>query len=160
MYNYKISSSKKTSVILNDRINFQLLEELRISKNNEELFAENYNDILNIDFKYDYFNKNDRVKIIIAKFQKIENIEFNKTEQILYFDIVNYTEDNNEEERLTLNIKYTSIHSNSIKYIMNYKNSKIDKYKFILLEKTKYYIRPISIININAVINIFFEDVN
>ena len=156
----RISSSKKTSVILNDRINFQLLEELRISKNNEELFAENYNDILNIDFKYDYFNKNDRVKIIIAKFQKIENIEFNKTEQILYFDIVNYTEDNNEEERLTLNIKYTSIHSNSIKYIMNYKNSKIDKYKFILLEKTKYYIRPISIININAVINIFFEDVN
>ena len=87
------------------------------------------------------------------------DIEFNKIEQILYFDIVNYTEDNNEE-RLTLNIKYTSIHSNSIKYIMNYKNSKIDKYKFILLEKTKYYIRPISIININAVINIFFEDVN
>ena len=156
----RISSSKKTSVILNDRINCKLLEELRISKNNEELFAESYNDILDIDFKYDYFNKNDRAKIIIARFQKIENIEFNKTEQILYFDIVNYTEDNNEEERLTLNIKYTSIHSNGIKYIMNYKNSKIDKDKFILLEKTKYYIRPISIININAVINIFFEDIN
>lgn len=155
----RISSSKKTSVILNDRINCQLLEELRISKNNEELFAENYNDILNIDFQYDYFNKNNRVKIILAKFQKIENIEFNKTEQILYFDIVNYTKDD-DEERLTLNIKYTSIHSNGIKYIMNYKNSKIDKDKFILLEKTKYYIRPISIININAVINIFFEDVN
>ncbi len=153
----RISSSKFTSVILNDRIDYKLLEELKVSKNNEELFAENYDDIINIDFKYDYFNKNDRTKIIIAKFQRIENINFNKIEQVLYFDIVdNYKTDS--EERLTLNIKYNSIHSNGIKYIMDYKNSDIDKDRFMLLEKTKYYIRPISIINVNAVINIFFEN--
>ncbi|ACN83859.1 zinc finger SIM domain protein [Brachyspira hyodysenteriae WA1] len=153
----RISSSKFTSVILNDRMDYKLLEEIKNSKNNEELFAENYDDIKNIDFKYDYFNKNDRSKIIIAKFQIIENQEFNKIEQILYFDIVNnYEED--DEERLTLNVKYTSIHSNGIKYIMNYKNSNIDKDRFIVLEKTKYYIRPISIINANAVINIFFDN--
>ncbi|MCZ9851297.1 SWIM zinc finger domain-containing protein [Brachyspira hyodysenteriae] len=153
----RISSSKFTSVILNDRMDYKLLEEIKNSKNNEELFAENYDDIKNIDFKYDYFNKNDRSKIIIAKFQIIENQEFNKIEQTLYFDIVNnYEED--DEERLTLNVKYTSIHSNGIKYIMNYKNSNIDKDRFIVLEKTKYYIRPISIINANAVINIFFDN--
>lgn len=153
----RISSSKFTSVILNDRMDYKLLEEIKNSKNNEELFAENYDDIKNIDFKYDYFNKNDRSKIIIAKFQIIENQEFNKIEQILYFDIVNnYEED--DEERLTLDVKYTSIHSNGIKYIMNYKNSNIDKDRFIVLEKTKYYIRPISIINANAVINIFFDN--
>ena len=153
----RISSSKKTSVILNDRIDYRLLEELRVSKNNEELFAESYDDVRNIEFKYDYFNKNDRIKIIIAKFQKIENVEFNKIEQILYFDIVNELEDDNEE-RLTLNVKYNAIHSNGIKYIMDYKNSQVDKDRFMLLEKSKYYIRPISIINANAVINIFFED--
>lgn len=153
----RISSSKFTSVILNDRMDYKLLEEIKNSKNNEELFAENYDDIKNIDFKYDYFNKNDRSKIIIAKFQIIENQEFNKIEQILYFDIVNHYEED-DEERLTLNVKYTSIHSNGIKYIMNYKNSNIDKDRFIVLEKTKYYIRPISIINVNAVINIFFDN--
>ena len=105
-------------------------------------------------FEYDYFNRTNRVKVIIAKFQAIENVDFDKIQQILYFDIVN----NEGEERLTLSIKYNSIHSNGIKYIMNYKNSDIDKERFILLEKTKYYIRPISIINANAVINIFFED--
>ena len=126
-------------------------------QNNEELFAKNYDDIKNINFKYDYFNKNDRSKIIIAEFQIIENQEFDKIEQILYFDIVNHYEED-DEERLTLNIKYTSIHSNGIKYIMNYKNSTVDKDRFIVLEKTKYYIRPISIINANAVINIFFDN--
>ena len=149
----RISSSKYTSVILNDRVDSKLLDQIKASKNNEELFAETYNDVLNIDFNYDYFNRNDRIKIIIAKFQRIENIDFDKVQQILYFDIVN-----NDDERLTLNIKYNSINSNGIKYIMNYKNSDIDKERFILLEKTKYYIRPISIINANAVINIFFED--
>ncbi len=153
----RISSSKKTSVILNDRIDYTLLEELRIKKSNEELFAESYDDIRNIEFKYDYFNKNDRIKIIIAKFQRIENVEFNKIEQILYFDIVNEIGED-EEERLTLNVRYNAIHSNGIKYIMNYKNSTVDKDRFMLLEKSKYYIRPISIINVNAVINIFFED--
>ncbi|KLI17762.1 SWIM zinc finger family protein [Brachyspira hyodysenteriae] len=153
----RISSSKFTSVILNDRINYTLLKEIKNSKSNEELFAKSYDDIKNIDFKYDYFNKNDRSKIIIAEFQMIKNQEFNKIEQILYFDIINnYKEDN--EEILTLNIKYTSIHSNGMKYIMNYKNSDIDKNRFIVLEKTKYYIRPISIINANAVINIFFDN--
>lgn len=152
----RISSSKYTSVILNDRVTYQLLEQMKYSKNNEELFAKSYDDIINIDFKYDYFNKNKRTKVIIAKFQKIENINFNKIEQILYFDIVdNYKESN--EERLTLNIKYTSIHSNGIQYIIDYKNSDIDKDRFIVIEKTKYYIRPISIINVNAVINIFFD---
>ena len=149
----RISSSKYTSVILNDRVDSKLLEQIKASKNNEELFAETYNDVLNIDFNYDYFNRNDKIKIIIAKFQRIENIDFDKVQQILYFDIVN-----NDDERLTLNIKYNSINSNGIKYIMNYKNSDIDKDRFILLEKTKYYIRPISIINVNAVINIFFEN--
>ncbi|EKV57638.1 zinc finger SIM domain-containing protein [Brachyspira hampsonii 30446] len=153
----RISSSKFTSVILNDRINYTLLKDIKESKNNEELFAETYNDIKNIDFRYDYFNKNDMSKIIIAEFQIIENQEFDKIKQMLYFDIINkYKED--EEERLTLNIKYTSIHSNGIKYIMNYKNSNVDKNRFIVLEKTKYYIRPISIINANAVINIFFDN--
>ncbi|WP_241210606.1 SWIM zinc finger family protein [Brachyspira hampsonii] len=153
----RISSSKFTSVILNDRINYTLLKDIKESKNNEELFAETYNDIKNINFRYDYFNKNDMSKIIIAEFQIIENQEFDKIKQILYFDIINkYKED--EEERLTLNIKYTSIHSNGIKYIMNYKNSNVDKNRFIVLEKTKYYIRPISIINANAVINIFFDN--
>ncbi|PTY41242.1 SWIM zinc finger family protein [Brachyspira hampsonii] len=153
----RISSSKFTSVILNDRINYTLLKDIKESKNNEELFAETYNDIKNIDFRYDYFNKNDMSKIIIAEFQIIENQEFDKIKQILYFDIINkYKED--EEERLTLNIKYTSINSNGIKYIMNYKNSNVDKNRFIVLEKTKYYIRPISIINANAVINIFFDN--
>ena len=149
----RISSSKYTSVILNDRVDYKLLEQIRMSKNNEELFAESYDDIINLDFKYDYFNRNDRIKIIIAKFQKIENIDFDKVNQILYFDIVNDSED-----RLELTVKYNTIHSNGIKYIMNYKNSEVDKDKFILLEKSKYYIRPISIININSVINIFFED--
>ena len=149
----RISSSKYTSVILNDRVDSKLLDQIKASKNNEELFAETYNDVLNIDFNYDYFNRNDKIKIIIAKFQRIENIDFDKVQQILYFDIVN-----NDDERLTLNIKYNSINSNGIKYIMNYKNSDIDKDRFILLEKTKYYIRPISIINVNAVINIFFEN--
>ena len=150
----RISSSKYSSVILNDRVDSKLLEEIRVSKNNEELFAENYDDIFNMGFEYDYFNRSNRVKVIIAKFQAIENADFDKIQQILYFDIVN----NDGEERLTLSIKYNSIHSNGIKYIMNYKNSDIDKERFILLEKTKYYIRPISIINVNAVINIFFED--
>ena len=150
----RISSSKYSSVILNDRVDSKLLEEIRVSKNNEELFAENYDDIFNMGFEYDYFNRSNRVKVIIAKFQAIENVDFDKIQQILYFDIVN----NDGEERLTLSIKYNSIHSNGIKYIMNYKNSYIDKERFILLEKTKYYIRPISIINANAVINIFFED--
>ena len=153
----RISSSKFTSVILNDRMNYTLLKEIKDSKNNEELFAENYDDIKNIDFKYDYFNKNDRAKIIIAEFQIIENQEFDKIEQTLYFDIVNHYEED-DEERLTLNVKYTSIHSNGIKYIMNYKNSSVDKDRFIVLEKTKYYIRPISIITANAVINIFFDN--
>ena len=156
-YADRISSSKFTSVILNERMDFKLLKEIKNSKNNEELFAENYDDIKNIDFKYDYFNKNDRAKIIIAEFQIIENQKFDKIQQILYFDIINHYEEDNEE-RLTLNIKYTLIHSNGIKYIMNYKNSSVDKDRFILLEKTKYYIRPISIINANAVINIFFDN--
>ncbi|WP_295163515.1 SWIM zinc finger family protein [uncultured Brachyspira sp.] len=153
----RISSSKFTSVILNEKMDYKLLEKIKNSKNNEELFAESYNDIENINFKYDYFNKNNRTKIIIAKFQRIENQEFNKTEQMLYFDIANDLPDDNEEI-LTLNIKYSSIHSEGIKYIMNYKNSETDKNKFMVLEKTKYYIRPISIININAVINIFFAE--
>ena len=153
----RISSSKFTSVILNDRMNYTLLKEIKDSKNNEELFAKNYDDIKNIDFKYDYFNKNDRSKIIITEFQIIENQEFDKIEQTLYFDIVNHYEED-DEEKLTLNVKYTSIHSNGIKYIMNYKNSSVDKDRFIVLEKTKYYIRPISIINANAVINIFFDN--
>lgn len=148
----RISSSKFSSVILNDRIDYKLINAIKESKTNEELFAENYDDVKDIEFKYDYFNKNDRSKIIIVKFNKIENVYFDKIEQMLYFNIVN------ESDMLTLNVKYNSIHSNGIKYIMNYKNSNIDKDKFMILEKTKYYIRPISIININAVINIFFEN--
>lgn len=149
----RISSSKKTSVILNERIDYNVLNEFKKSNHNEELFANNYDYIKNIEFQYDYFNKNDRIKIIIADFQKIENINFKDMDQTLYFDIIN-----NNENRLTLNVKYNNINSKGIEYLMHYKNSNIDKNKFILLEKSKYYIKPISIINMNGVINIFFKD--
>ncbi|WP_295153835.1 SWIM zinc finger family protein [uncultured Brachyspira sp.] len=153
----RISSSKFTSVFMNKKIDYNFLKQIKDSRDNEELFAKSYDDIINIEFHYNYFSKNERSRIIIAKFQRIDNINFNKIEQTLYFDIVDNFEESNEE-RLTLNIKYNYIHSNGIKYIMDYKNSDIDKDRFMLIEKNKYYIRPISIININAVINIFFED--
>ena len=56
-----------------------------------------------------------------------------------------------EEERLTLNVRYNAIHSNGIKYIMNYKNSTVDKDRFMLLEKSKYYI--------TAVFPVFFSGI-
>ncbi len=92
---------------------------------------------------------------IINRFirRKIENINFDKVNQILFFDIIN----NNQS--LTLNIKYNLINSKGFDYIKNYKNSKLDKNKFMVfsaIEKLKYF--PISVININSVINIFFEN--
>ena len=156
----RISSSKETFLTLSERIDYKFLENIK-NTNNElnELFVDDYEDILNINFKYDYFNRIDKTKIIITEFQKIDNINFKEIEQILYFDIAIKNNFLSKEKRLTLSIKYNHIHSNGIKYIMNYKNNSIDKNKFMLLEINKYYIRPISIINMNAVINIFTEDI-
>ena len=91
--------------------------------------------------------------IVAACGIKIENINFDKVNQILFFNIIN----NNQS--LTLNIKYNLINSKGFDYIKNYKNSKLDKNKFMVfsaIEKLKYF--PISVININSVINIFFEN--
>lgn len=143
----RISSSKKTSAILDERIDYNFIKSIKDLK----IFYSSYDYIKNIDFKYDYFDNKDKIKIIIAEFQKIENIKFDKINQILFFDIVN------NNEKLTLNIKYNKINLSGIDYIKNYKNSEIDKNKFMVIEKTKYSIRLISVININAVINIFFE---
>lgn len=146
----RISDSKKTSAILNKRIDYNFLKNIIKDCN---LFISNYNDLKNIDFKYNYFNNKNRVKFFIVEFQKIENINFDKVNQILFFDIIN----NNQS--LTLNIKYNLINSKGFDYIKNYKNSKLDKNKFMVfsaIEKLKYF--PISVININSVINIFFEN--
>ena len=146
----RISDSKKTSAILNKRIDYNFLKNIIKDCN---LFISNYDDLKNIDFKYNYFNNKNRVKFFIVEFQKIENINFDKVNQILFFDIIN----NNQS--LTLNIKYNFINSKGFDYIKNYKNSKLDKNKFMVfsaIEKLKYF--PISVININSVINIFFEN--
>ena len=146
----RISDSKKTSAILNKRIDYNFLKNIIKDCN---LFISNYNDLKNIDFKYNYFNNKNKVKFFIVEFQKIENINFDKVNQILFFDIIN----NNQS--LTLNIKYNLINSKGFDYIKNYKNSKLDKNKFMVfsaIEKLKYF--PISVININSVINIFFEN--
>ena len=146
----RISDSKKTSAILNKRIDYNFLKNIIKDCN---LFISNYDDLKNIDFKYNYFNNKNKVKFFIVEFQKIENINFDKVNQILFFDIIN----NNQS--LTLNIKYNLINSKGFDYIKNYKNSKLDKNKFMVfsaIEKLKYF--PISVININSVINIFFEN--
>ena len=146
----RISDSKKTSAILNKRIDYNFLKNIIKDCN---LFISNYDDLKNIDFKYNYFNNKNKVKFFIVEFQKIENINFDKVNQILFFDIIN----NNQS--LTLNIKYNLINSKGFNYIKNYKNSKLDKNKFMVfsaIEKLKYF--PISVININSVINIFFEN--
>ena len=146
----RISDSKKTSAILNKRIDYNFLKNIIKDCN---LFISNYNDLKNIDFEYNYFNNKNKVKFFIVEFQKIENINFDKVNQILFFDIIN----NNQS--LTLNIKYNLINSKGFDYIKNYKNSKLDKNKFMVfsaIEKLKYF--PISVININSVINIFFEN--
>ncbi|WP_288518957.1 SWIM zinc finger family protein [uncultured Brachyspira sp.] len=146
----RISDSKKTSAILNKRIDYNFLKNIIKDCN---LFISNYDDLKNIDFKYNYFNNKNKVKFFIVEFQKIENINFDKVNQILFFDIIN----NNQS--LTLNIKYNLINSKGFDYIKNYKNSKLDKNKFMIfsaIEKLKYF--PISVININSVINIFFEN--
>lgn len=146
----RISDSKKTSAILNKRIDYNFLKNIIKDCN---LFISNYDDLKNIDFEYNYFNNKNKVKFFIVEFQKIENINFDKVNQILFFDIIN----NNQS--LTLNIKYNLINSKGFDYIKNYKNSKLDKNKFMVfsaIEKLKYF--PISVININSVINIFFEN--
>ena len=146
----RISDSKKTSAILNKRIDYNFLKNIIKDCN---LFISNYDDLKNIDFKYNYFNNKNKVKFFIVEFQKIENINFDKVNQILFFDIIN----NNQS--LTLNIKYNLINSKGFDYIKNYKNSKLDKNKFMVfsaIKKLKYF--PISVININSVINIFFEN--
>lgn len=146
----RISDSKKTSAILNKRIDYNFLKNIIKDCN---LFISNYDDLKNIDFEYNYFNNKNKVKFFIVEFQKIENINFDKVNQILFFNIIN----NNQS--LTLNIKYNHINSKGFDYIKNYKNSKLDKNKFMVfsaIEKLKYF--PISVININSVINIFFEN--
>ena len=91
-------------------------------------------------------------KIIKSLLQSlIENISFDKINQIFYFDILN-----SKKEILTLSIKYNNINKHGVKFIKDYKNSKIDKDKFIVLKKSNFATKPISIININAVINIYF----
>lgn len=167
----RISSSKKTSAILGERIDYNFLKDffkkdfdkkdfdkeyLNKKIKDDDLLFSSFKDIKNIDFKYDYFyNKfksKNKAKILITEFQKIENINFDKVNQIMFFDI------SNNNEKLTLNIKYNRVNSNAIDYIKNYKNSELDKNKFMVfasLGKMKY--SPISVININAVINIFFE---
>lgn len=159
---YRISSSKKTSAILGERIDYNFLKEifkefLKKDFNQKirdcNLFFSSFENIKNIDFKYDYFNNKNKAKILIAEFQKIENINFDKVNQILFFDILN-----NKKEKLTLNIKYNKINSKAVNYIKNYKNSELDKNKFmVFIASGKYKYSPISVININAVINIFFE---
>ena len=160
---YRISSSKKTSAVLDERIDYNFLNDFFKKDLNSkkktvdyDLFFTNFKDIKNIDFKYDYFNNKldnkNKAKILITEFQEIKNINFDKINQILFFDILN------NNEKLTLNIKYNKINSNGVDYIKNYKNSELDKNKFMVFAafgKDKYF--PISVININAVINIFFE---
>ena len=148
----RISSSKKTSVIVGKKIDYNFLKENIEEIKNSKLFISSFEDIKNIDFKFDYFNNKNETKILISEFQKIENINFDKVRQILFFDILN------NNEKLTLNIKYNQINSHAIDYIKNYKNSKLDKNKFMVFRnigKSKF--SPISVININSVINIFFE---
>ena len=91
---------------------------------------------------------------VFLPYQKVGYIRFNAAYfRGLFFDIIN----NNQS--LTLNIKYNLINSKGFDYIKNYKNSKLDKNKFMVfsaIEKLKYF--PISVININSVINIFFEN--
>ncbi|TKZ35117.1 SWIM zinc finger family protein [Brachyspira catarrhinii] len=148
----RISSSKKTSVIVVEKIDYDFIKNIKEEIKNSKLFISSFEDIKNIDFKFDYFNNKNEAKILISEFQKIENINFDKVSQILFFDILN------NNEKLTLNIKYNQINSHGFDYIKNYKNSEIDKNKFIVFttkEKSKF--SPISFININAVINIFFE---
>ena len=149
----RISSSKKTSVIVGEKIDYDFLKNIKEKIQNSKLFISNFEDIKNIDFKYNYFNNKNETKILISEFQKIENINFYKTNQILFFDILN------DNQKLTLNIKYNQINSHAFDYIKNYKNSEIDKNKFIVFSATKKSkFSPISVININAVINIFFEN--
>ena len=148
----RISSSKKTSVIIGKKIDYNFLKENIEEIKKSELFISSFEDIKNIDFKFDYFNNKNETKILISEFQKIENINFDNVRQILFFDILN------NNEKLTLNIKYNQINSHGIGYIKNYKNSELDKNKFMVFRnigKSKF--SPISVININAVINIFFE---
>ena len=149
---YRISSSKKTSATVGEKIDYNFLKNIKEEIKNSKLFISSFEDIKNIDFEFNYFNNKNEAKILITEFQKIENINFDKVSQILFFDIIN------NNEKLTLNIKYNQINSHGFYYIKNYKNSEIDKNKFMVFtatEKSKY--SPISVININSVINIFFE---
>lgn len=145
----KISLNKNTNFQLKERVNFKFIDSIK--KDLEDIFFETYEDIKNISFDYGYFFKRENYKIIITEFERIENIRFDKINQIFYFDILN-----SKKETLTLSIKYNNINKHGIKFIKNYKNSKIDKDKFIVLKKSNFAIKPISIININAVINIYF----
>ena len=149
---YRISSSKKTSANVGEKIDYNFLKNIKEEIKDSKLFISSFEDIKNIDFKFNYFNNKNEAKILITEFQKIENINFDKVSQILFFDIIN------NNEKLTLNIKYNQINSHGFDYIKNYKNSEIDKNKFMVFTatgKSKY--SPISVININSVINIFFE---
>lgn len=145
----KISLNKNTNFQLKERVNFKFIDSIK--KDLEDIFIESYEDIKNISFDYGYFFKRENYKIIITEFERIENIRFDKINQIFYFDILN-----SKRETLTLSIKYNNINKHGVKFIKNYKNSKIDKDKFIVLKKSNFATKPISIININAVINIYF----
>ncbi len=145
----KISLNKSTNFQLKERVNFKFIDSIK--KDLEDIFIESYEDIKNISFDYDYFFNRENYKIIITEFERIENISFDKINQIFYFDILN-----SKKETLTLDIKYNNINKHGVKFIKDYKNSKIDKDKFIVLKKSNFATKPISIININAVINIYF----
>ena len=145
----KISLNKNTNFQLKERVNFDFINSIK--KDLEDIFIESYEDIKNISFDYDYFFNRENYKIIITEFERIENISFDKINQIFYFDILN-----SKKETLTLNIKYNNINKHGVKFIKDYKNSKVDKDKFIVIKKSNFATKPISIININAVINIYF----
>lgn len=141
--NNKISSSKSTIIELTDRINYNFIKNIKTT--NKELFTV---DNKNINYNYFYNNKKS-YNIFILEFIELKNIKYNKEKKILYFDIIDI---NNQIINLYIRKNIVT----SIEYIKNYKNSEIDKNRFIVLEKTTNRIKPISIINMNSLINIYF----
>lgn len=134
---FRISSSKKTTCVLNDYINCE-----NISPKAFEIPSKH---------KYNYFFDNRYEQFLLIKNPAIENVQFIKSEQKLIFSIIS------DELSLPGVINYSQINKNAIDYIEEYDGKKLED-SIILLKKNRTNFMPISFIKTSEfkVTNIFF----
>lgn len=147
----RVSSSKQTTAEVFDLTKIHHIQDLPIVRHDLEELEHDYQSI-----EYDYFHQQLQDKIVIIPFKQIINLHFDRTNQILTFELVN-----DKEQSVIAGMAYSELNETAIRYFERIANKNLayNGYMVCRIYRTsqEFALTPISLIRDAGVYNFYFE---